>query len=184
MTSRGVGFPLDEKLCRNIRLSPFNIPFLIPCLQPLAGGPHGSFLLKLGCWLSVDMDFFGYLCTIPALAEIFGGIPGFTHYHFNHDPQRRGHGGTHPRKIDKILFPMFRQGCLVFTGRGSRCERGRKLWGFSQKEEELAFYDSFLYGFSRGKHCTVGRGSLEQSRRVGMTPCRPCNSLATHSQSA
>lgn len=54
---------------------------------------------------------------------------------------------------------MFRQGCLVFTGRGSHCERERKLWCLFQTEEESAFFTQqfSIYIFSRWKRCTTGK---------------------------
>lgn len=117
--------------------------------------------------------FFGYLCTIPVLAETVGGIPGFAHYHFNHDPQKERARGKHPRKIDKISFPVFRQGCLVFTAWGSCWERERKLWlflfFFPKKRRNWLSRTVFLMDSPEG-NAAAGEGSVEQSRRVGMSP--------------
>lgn len=114
--------------------------------------------------------FFGYLCTIPALAEIFGGIPGFTHYHFNHHPQRRGHGGKHPRKIDKILFPVFQQGCLLFTEQGSCCEREIKLWFFffsPKKRRNWLPVRIFFMDSPEGNAALWGKGAWGRAGRLG-----------------
>lgn len=95
--------------------------------------------------------------------SIFGWVPEFTNYHFNHYPQRRGRGVKRPKKIVKTLLPMFRQGCLVFTGRGSRCERERKLWCLFSNRGGIGFlYTTVLsiYMFSRGKRSTTGGKGL------------------------
>lgn len=118
------------------------------------------------------------ICVQSQRWSIFGWVPEFTNYHFNHYLQRRGQGVKRPKKIVKILLPMFRQGCLLFTGRGSRCERERKLWCLFQTEEESAFFTRqfSIDRFSGGKRCTPGgRDSWaeQESRRVRMGRTRP-----------
>lgn len=70
-----------------------------------------------------------------------------------------------PKKIVKILLPMFRQGCLVFTGRGSRCGREGRLGCRLQTEEESAFFTQRFYIdrdiFSRGKGTLSSPGKQE-----------------------
>lgn len=109
------------------------------------------------------------ICVGCQCWSISGWVPGFANYHFNHYPQRRGWGMKCPKKIVKILLPMFRQGCLVFTGKGSRCERERKLWCVFQTEEESAFFthQSSMYLFPDGNAALWGKGTLEQTRKAG-----------------
>lgn len=78
---------------------------------------------------------------------------------------------------------MFRQGCLVFTGRGSRCEGERKLWcRFQRRRNWLTLHNSFCDIFpeddifSRGKHRTPrARGSQadQGNRRVWLGQTHP-----------
>lgn len=78
---------------------------------------------------------------------------------------------------------MFRQGCLVFTGRGSRCEGERKLrCRFQRRRNWLTLHNSFCDIFpedgifSRGKHRTPrARGSQadQGNRRVWLGQTHP-----------
>lgn len=126
------------------------------------------------------------ICVQSQRWSIFGWVPEFTNYHFNHYPQRRGQGVKRPKKIVKILLPMFRQGCLLFTGRGSRCERERKLWCLFQTEEESAFFTQQfpIDRFSRGKRCAPGgRDSWagKQEGSDGSDPTTSCPALSHNS---
>lgn len=101
--------------------------FITSCLQPLAGGLHHYFLFlaMLGCRQSEYARFWCVRVQSQGWS-IFGWVPEFTSYHFNHYPQRKGQGVKCPKKILKNLLPMFQQSCLVFTGRGSCCRGERK----------------------------------------------------------
>lgn len=84
------------------------------------------------------------ICVRCQCWSISGWVPVFTNYHFNHYPQRRGRGMKYPKKIVQIFLPMFRQGCLVFTGGGSRCERESCDVCFKQRRNQLSLHTSFL----------------------------------------
>lgn len=172
---KAVRLLLVEKHRINVRSLPFNVLFYNCTFTASGRGSTPLFFCfyqrqRVGCWQSVDVRFL-CICVQFQCRSIFGWVPESTHYHFNHYPQRRGRGVKRPKKIVKILLPMFRQGCLVFTGRGSRCERERKLWCLFQTAKESAFFtlqfSIYLYS-PEGNAALRGKGALEQSRRVGM----------------
>lgn len=115
---------------------------------------------------------FWCICVQFQWWSIFGWVPEFTNYHFNHYPQRRGRGVKRPKKIVKILLPMFRQGCLVFTGRGSCCERERKLRCLFQTEEESASISLFSRGIHYGGKGLLSRAG-KQEGPDGWDPAGP-----------
>lgn len=137
------------------------------------GGPHHYFLFKSGCWQSVDVDFFWVSLHNSSAGWNCWRNPRICSLSLQPRPTKERARGKHPRKIDKISFPVFRQGCLVFTARGSCWERERKLWlflfFFPKKRRNWLSRTVFLMDSPEG-NAAAGEGSVEQSRRVGMSP--------------